>query len=178
MADIEKNGGFLTEFWWNTQPERENFLKRNRIIAGLSEATLVVESAEKGGGLVTADLAAGYHRDVFAVPGRVGDTYSAGCNRLVQQQKAQLITSAADMVYLLGWDIDEEDSPPVQKKLFVELEPPEETIYHYLQKNGRGSLDTIALECQMPVFKAASVLLGMEMKGLIRPLPGKFFESV
>jgi DNA processing protein len=177
VADVVKNGGFLTEFWWDTSPDRENFLKRNRIIAGISEATVVVESAEKGGSLVTADLAAGYHRDVFAVPGRATDAFSVGCNRLIQHHKAQLITSAADLVYMLGWDLEVRQTPAVQKKLFVELEPPEEAIYSYLQENGRKLLDTIAIECRLPVSMVASILLAMEMKGVVRPLPGKLFEA-
>lgn len=100
VADVEKNGGFVTEFWSTSNPDRENFLKRNRIIAGMSEATIVVESAEKGGSLVTADIANSYDRDVFAVPGRAQDKFSSGCNNLIKQQKAHMITSAADLIYL------------------------------------------------------------------------------
>ncbi len=178
VASVEKNGGFFTEFWSTSNPERENFLKRNRIIAGLSEATLVVESAEKGGSLVTADIAYGYHRDVFAVPGRATDKYSLGCNNLIKQQKAQLVTSAADMIYLLGWQLEKKKEASVQKQLFVELEGNEKTIYTYLQANGKQLLDTIALECALPIFKVSSTLLTMEMKGAIRPLPGKLFEAI
>ena len=178
VPKINENGGFLTEFWSTSQPERENFLKRNRIIAGLSMATVVVESAEKGGSLVTADFAVGYNRDVFAVPGRTGDPFSLGCNNLIKQQKAHLITSAADLVYLLSWDLEIEDHKPVQKKLFVELEESENKIYQYLLKDGKKQLDSIALSCQMPVFKVSSTLLGMEMKGVIRSFPGKIFEAV
>ncbi len=175
---VEENGGFYTEFWSTSHPERENFLKRNRIIAGMSEATVVVESAEKGGSLVTADLAMGYHRDVFAVPGRVGDVYSSGCNNLIRHHKAQLITSAADLIYLMGWDLEEKEAPAVQRQLFVEMDEAEEAIYHYLQQHGKQLLDAIALQCGMPVFKATSTLLNMEMKGVIRPLPGKLFEAI
>ena len=178
VPKINENGGFLTEFWSTSQPERENFLKRNRIIAGLSMATVVVESAEKGGSLVTADFAVGYNRDVFAVPGRTEDPFSLGCNNLIKQQKAHLITSAADLVYLLNWDLEIEDHKPVQKKLFVELEESENKIYQYLLKDGKKELDSIALSCQMPVFKVSSTLLGMEMKGVIKSLPGKIFEAV
>ena len=178
VPKINKNGGFLTEFWSTSQPERENFLKRNRIIAGLSMATVVVESAEKGGSLVTADFAVGYNRDVFAVPGRAEDPFSAGCNNLIKQQKAHLITSAADLVYLLNWDLEIEDHKPVQKKLFIKLEESENKIYQYLLKDGKKQLDSIALSCQMPIFKVSSTLLGMEMKGVVRSLPGKLFEAV
>lgn len=177
-ADIEKNGGFLTDFWSNSTPERENFLKRNRIIAGMAEATIVIESAEKGGSLVTADIANSYNRDVFAVPGRAGDKYSLGCNNLIKQQKAQMLTSAADLVYLLGWDVTEQKTKAVQKQLFVDLDADEKFIYEYLQKEGKQLLDGIALNCKLPIYKVSSTLLNMEMKGVIRPLPGKLFEAI
>ncbi|MDF0714727.1 DNA-processing protein DprA [Muricauda sp. 334s03] len=179
QSKIEENGGFMTEFWSSSQPNRENFLKRNRIIAGMSEATIVIESAEKGGSLVTADLAHGYHRDVFAVPGRATDKWSKGCNDLIKYQKAHLLTSAAELIYLLGWEIEEEKKEKmVQKQLFVELDETEQSIYSYLQLNGKQLLDTVALECNLPIFKVSSTLLNMEMKGVIRPLPGKMFEAV
>ena len=178
VSQVEKNGGFVTEFWSSSNPDRENFLKRNRIIAGMSEATLVVESAEKGGSLVTADIAHSYNRDVFAVPGRSTDKYSAGCNNLIKQQKAHVLTSAADLVYILGWKIIEKQEGTVQKQLFVELSETEKSIYQYLQLNGKQLLDTVALECNLPIFKTSSSLLNMEMKGVIRPLPGKLFEAI
>ncbi len=178
QRDVEKNGGFLTEFWSTSKPDRENFLKRNRIIAGMSEATVVVESAEKGGSLVTADIANSYNRDVFAVPGRAGDKFSIGCNNLIKQQKAHMITSAADLIYLLDWEIESTETKSIQKQLFVELNETEKSIYTYLQREGKQMLDSVALECQLPVFKVSSTLLNMEMKGLIRPLPGKLFEAI
>lgn len=178
ITGVEKNGGFYTEFWSTSQPEREHFLKRNRIIAGMSEATVVVESAEKGGSLVTADIANSYNRDVFAVPGRTADKYSIGCNNLIKQQKAHMMTSAADLIYLLNWDIPEKKSQSVQKQLFVALNETEQSIYDYLLKDGKQSLDNIALECKFHIFKVSSTLLNMEMKGVIRPLPGKMFEAI
>jgi len=178
VLDIEENGGFYTEFWSTSNPERENFLKRNRIIAGMSEATIVIESAEKGGSLVTADIAHSYNRDVFAVPGRSEDKYSLGCNNLIKQQKAHMLTSAADLVYVLGWELETKKVVPVQKQLFVTLNEEEQKIYTYLQTNGKQLLDTIALACNFPIFKVSSALLQMEMKGVIRPLPGKLFEAL
>jgi len=176
---IVENGGFVTEFWSTSNPDRENFLKRNRIIAGMSKATIVVESAEKGGSLVTADLAHGYNREVFAVPGRTTDKLSKGCNDLIKYQKAHMLTSAAELIYLLGWDLeDKKEEQAVQKQLFVELDETEQSIYSYLQINGKQLLDNVALECNLPIFKASSTLLGMEMKGVIRPLPGKMFEVI
>ena len=178
VADIEKHGGFLTEFWSTSNPDRENFLKRNRIIAGLSEATIVIESAEKGGSLVTADIANSYNRDVFAVPGRTTDSQSVGCNNLIKYQKAQMLTNPMDIPYILNWQLEDDKKPAIQKQLFVELEVDEKAIYNYLKDNSKQQLDTIALECEMPIFKVASLLLNMELKGVIRPLPGKLFEVI
>lgn len=178
MLDVEKNGGFFTDFWSSDKFDRNNFLKRNRIIAGLSEATIVIESAEKGGSLVTADIANSYNRDVFAVPGRVTDSQSIGCNNLIKHQKALMLSNPLDVPYILNWQLKDEKKPAVQKKLFVELDTTEKTIYNYLKDNQKQQLDTIALNCSIPIFKVASILLNMELKGVIRPLPGKLFEVV
>lgn len=177
VSKMEKNGGFMTEYWSGTRPEKENFVKRNRIVAGISEATIVIESAVKGGSLITANLANDYNRDVFAVPGRTSDKFSLGCNNLIKTQKANLLTSAADLVYILNWDI-EKTTRSVQKKLFVTLENDEQKIYDYLLKSGKEILDIIALECNLPIFKLSAILLNMELKGVIRPLPGKLFEAI
>ena len=111
---MEQNGGFLTEFWSTSNPDKENFIKRNRIVAGISEATIVIESAERGGSLVTANLANDYNRDVFAVPGRTTDKYSQGCNNLIKTQRANLLTSAADLVYILNWELQRESQKAIQ----------------------------------------------------------------
>ncbi|WP_298314655.1 DNA-processing protein DprA [uncultured Aquimarina sp.] len=178
MPQIEENGGFFTDFWSTDTFDRNNFLGRNRIIAGLSEATIVIESADKGGSLVTAEIANSYNREVFAVPGRVGDTLSSGCNTLIKTQRAHMLTSAADLIYMLNWELEEKEQPIVQKQLFVELEGDEKKIYNFLNKNGKELLDIIALQCEIPTFKVASMLLNMELKGVIRPLPGKLFETI
>jgi len=177
VSKMEKNGGFLTEYWSGTRPEKENFVKRNRIVAGISEATIVIESAIKGGSLITANLANDYNRDVFAVPGRTTDKYSLGCNNLIKTQKANLLTSAADLVYILNWDI-EKTTRSVQKQLFVTLDNEEQIIYDYLLKTGKEILDIIALECNLPIYKISGILLNMELKGVVRPLPGKLFEAI
>lgn len=177
MAKMEENGGFLTEFWSTSNPDRENFVKRNRIVAGISEATIVIESADKGGSLITANMANDYNRDVFAVPGRVTDRYSQGCNDLIKTQKANVLTGAADLIYVLNWDIQSKPKA-IQKQLFIDLEPDEQKIYDFLLKNGKELLDIIALECDLPIFKISGTLLNMELKGIIRPLPGKMFEAV
>jgi DNA processing protein len=177
MSKMEENGGFITEFWSSTNPDKENFVRRNRIVAGMTEATIVIESADRGGSLITANLANDYNRDVFAVPGRVTDKYSQGCNQLIKIQKANVLTSAADLIYILNWDI-ENKSKPVQKQLFVDLELEEQKIYDYLLKNGKELLDIIALQCEFPIYKISGMLLNMELKGVIRPLPGKLFEAI
>ena len=179
VTKMEQNGGFLTEFWSTSNPDKENFVKRNRIVAGISEATIVIESAEKGGSLITALLANDYNRDVFAVPGRATDKYSHGCNNLIKTQRAHLLTSAADLIYILNWEIQSNTvKPSIQKQLFVSLDEIEQKMYDYLLANGKTEIDQIALECDYPVFKTSSVLINMELKGVIRPLPGKLFEAI
>ncbi|AWI24990.1 DNA-processing protein DprA [Flavobacterium pallidum] len=177
MSQVMENGGFMTEFWSSSNPIREQFLQRNRIVAGISEATIVIESAEKGGSLVTASMANDYNRDVFAVPGRISDKYSQGCNNLIKTQKANMLTSAADLVYMLNWDL-QQPIKPVQKQLFITLEPDEQKVYDFLNSHGKELLDIIALECSVPVFRLSGILLNMELKGVIRPLPGKLFEVI
>jgi DNA processing protein len=177
VASIEENGGFFTDFWSSDEFDRNNFLKRNRIIAGLSEATVVIESAEKGGSLVTADIANSYNREVFAVPGRPSDKLSKGCNNLIKSQNAHLLNSAADLVYMLNWQ-PEKETKPVQKQLFIELEEEEKKVFGFLTKEGKAQLDSIALNCNFPTFKTAGILINMELKGVIRPLPGKLFELI
>lgn len=177
VAKMNQNGGFMTEFWSSSNPDKENFVRRNRIIAGISEATVVIESANKGGSLITANMANDYNRDVFAVPGRVTDKYSQGCNDLIKAQKANLLTSAADLVYILNWNI-EKKSRPVQKQLFVSLNDDEQKVYDFLLQNGKELMDIIALRCEFPIFKVSGLLINMELKGIIRPLPGKLFEAI
>ncbi|WP_159946381.1 DNA-processing protein DprA [Polaribacter septentrionalilitoris] len=175
IHQVNENGGFLTEFWSEEQPLRENFLKRNRIVAGISKATIIIESAEKGGSLVTADIANSYNRDVFAVPGRTSDIYSKGCNNLIKNNKAHLLNSASDLITMLNWDLQEK-STPIQKQLFVELDENEQKIYDVLHEKGAQLLDVISLECNLPIFQLSSILLQMELKGVLKPLPGKMFE--
>jgi DNA processing protein len=179
IAKVEENGGLMTDFWSSSNPERENFIKRNRIVAGISEATIVIESADKGGSLITANMANDYNRDVFAVPGRTSDKYSQGCNNLIKTQRAHLLSSAADLIYILNWQLETvSQKKPIQKQLFITLEPDEQSIYDFLQKNGKEQMDTIALQCDFPIFKISSILLNMELKGVVRPLPGKLFEVI
>ncbi len=178
VHQVNENGGFYTEFWHDEDPLRENFLKRNRIVAGMSEATIIIESAKKGGSLVTADIANSYSRDVFAVPGKVTDSLSEGCNNLIKTNKAGILTSAKDLVDALDWELDSKEPKAIQKQLFVDLPKEEQHIYNYLLKNGKKHIDSIALDCNIPVYKMATLLFNMEMKGVTRPLHGKLFEVI
>ena len=178
VSKVEENGGFISEFWSSDAFDRTNFLKRNRIIAGMSEATVVIESAEKGGSLVTADIANSYSREVFAVPGRASDSQSKGCNDLIKSQQARLLTCAADIVYMLGWKLDETAVKPLQTELFAVFTEDEKKVIKYLKGRDKELLDSIALNCQIPSHKTATVLLSLELKGVVRPLPGKLFQCI
>jgi DNA processing protein len=177
INQLNENGGFLTEFWSEEDPLRENFLKRNRIVAGISKATIIIESAVKGGSLVTADIANSYDKDVFAVPGRTTDIYSKGCNNLIKNNQANVLTSSKDIVKMLNWDLNEK-LKTIQKQLFLELNENEQKIYDLLHEKGQQLLDVISLECNIPIYQLSSILLQMELKGITKPLPGKMFELI
>ncbi|MBT8252512.1 MAG: DNA-protecting protein DprA, partial [Bacteroidia bacterium] len=175
MKRIMEHGGFFTDFWSIDTFERTNFIKRNRIIAGLSEATVVIESAEKGGSLITADLARSYDREVFAVPGRPSNPYSVGCNNLIKYQQAHMLTQPEDIPYILNWR-SPEAILPAEVKLVPELNSNEKLIYDHLLIHDRSSLDSISRNTGLPTNEVASILLKLELRNLIRPLPGKAYE--
>jgi DNA processing protein len=168
-------GGLLCEYMSNTKPDRENFPMRNRIIAGMCDAVVVVEAGETGGALITADIANSYNRDVFAVPGRIGDPHSEGCNKLIKINKAALIQSSKDISYLLNWD-EKKQKKPVQQQLFPVLNADEELVVTVLKENGDLEIDTLLEHTKMQPSKAASVLLKMEFDGILRCLPGKVYR--
>lgn len=170
-----QHGGLVSEFRSGTNPDRENFPKRNRIIAGLSDLTIVIESSNKGGSLITAELANTYNRDVFALPGRINDMQSEGCNALIKQNKAHLIQSAKDIEYIMGWKA-EETVTSNQTKLFVELTNEEKLIYDILNRQDKVAIDDISLLAKLPMSKTGSILLEMEFKNLVKSLPGKMFK--
>jgi len=155
-----ENGGLLSDFPSETKIDRQNFLRRNRIIAGLADATIIVESAEKGGALVTADIANSYNRDVFAFPGRSSDIYSRGCNKIIKFNEAVFKTSASRVV---------------QTSLFVELTSEEQKLVDIL-RNGEYFVDEITFETKLPMSKVSALLLGLEFKGLVISLPGKMYR--
>jgi DNA processing protein len=170
------SGGLLCEYMSNTMPDRENFPMRNRIIAGISDAVIVVEAGASGGALITAEIANSYNRDVFAVPGRLGDPHSEGCNKLIKINKAALIQSAKDISYLLNWNDEKDQKKVVQRQLFLDLSPDEELIVNTLREKGDMEIDTLLLETLLMPAKAASVLLNLEFEGVIRCLPGKVYR--
>ena len=170
-------GGLVTDFLSDALPERNNFLKRNRIIAGLSDATLVVESGIKGGALITADIANSYNRDVFAVPGRPDDQWSAGCNSLIKTNKASLAECSDDIEYFLNWK-PEKSKPVLQRTLFSDLDETEKMIFELLSKEGELTIDTICRSLEIPVYKLSSLLLQMEFKGLLKCSPGNMYRTV
>ena len=177
-SEILASGGLLTEFSLGTLPERMHFVRRNRIIAGLSEATVVVESASEGGSLITADLAFGYHREVFAIPGRMSDHFSRGCNHLIRDQKAHLMQSVADLARGMNW-AETRESSAIKKKTGnsdVELGDEEGSIVAFLGNRENVYLDDIAIGCGRPVKETATLLFMLEMKGIIRQIPGNRYS--
>jgi len=173
---MQQNGGIATDYRSDTNILPINFAERNRIVAGLADAVIVVESSEKGGSLITADLANGYSRDVFAVPGRISDSQSVGCNRLIKTNKAALIESAKDIAYILNWEKNGKIKPSAQKQLFVELNDEEQHLLNAFGEDNSISIDELSLKAAMPISKTAGILLNLEFKGVIRSLPGKVYE--
>ncbi len=175
LNQIIANGTIVSEFPSQQKPDPGNFVSRNRIIAGLSDATIVVESGEKGGSLLTADMALSYHRDVFAFPGRAGDTLSKGCNNLIKKNMAALIESASDLIYFMKWDTEMKPQA-VQKSLFLLHTPEEEELIKVLSGQESLSLDQLARNLAKPVSQVSSMLLSLEFSGQIISLPGKHFK--
>lgn len=172
-----ENGGLLTEYPSGTIPDRENFPQRNRIVAGMADATVVIEASVKGGALITAEIANGYNKDVFAFPGRVGDEFSEGCNFLIRNNKAALLTCAADLAYTLGWEKSDNLKPVEQYMLPLDLNPEERTILEIINQHKQPvAIDDLTIKTNMPMSQLAMNLLNMEMQGYIRSLPGKTYQ--
>ncbi|MBQ8957005.1 MAG: DNA-processing protein DprA [Bacteroidales bacterium] len=174
-ADMLEQGGVLTECMSGTQPDRENFPRRNRIIAGMADAVVVIESALKGGSLITADLANSYSRDVFAYPGRVMDLYSQGCNYLIRTNRAHLMESVLNMRYVMRWD--SESKVEKQTALFREFTDEERLIMDCFGSNAVVSLDDIIVKSELPTTKIAALLLNLEFDGVLMALPGKRYQK-
>lgn len=172
-----ENGGLLTEYPSGTVPDRENFPQRNRIVAGIADATVVIEASVKGGALITAEIANSYNRDVFAFPGRLGDEYSEGCNFLIRNNKAGLLTCIADLAFSLGWEKDDDAKPLEQFTLPLDLTKDEQFIFDILQQHKIPlAIDDLTIKANMPMSMLAMNLLNMEMQGYIRSLPGKTYK--
>lgn len=170
------NGGLLTEFLSQTNPDRQNFPSRNRIVAGISDCVLVVETGIKGGSLITAELANGYNKDVFAIPGRINDAKSEGCNYLIKTNKAGLITSAKDLLENMGWHQPEKKNRKKQRSLFIELTDDEKVIVDVLQNQETIHIDELYLKSKLSSSTVAQALLMLEMQGIVDVLPGKIYR--
>lgn len=179
-VQMMERGGLLTEYVFGTEPERYNFVGRNRIVAGMADATIVVESGKKGGSLITADLANGYHRECFAFPGRVTDVSSEGCNCLLRDNKAAPLLSAEDFVAAMGWGAaDKKKAAQVrQQTLFPELSPEEQRVLGLLQHEENRQLDALVLASQMPVARLHAILFELEMKGAVRTAAGGLYIPI
>lgn len=177
---ILKNGALVSEFPSGKPAEPGNFISRNRIIAGLTDATLIVESAEKGGALITADLANSYNREVFAVPGRPIDHFSRGCNALISKNRAALVQSGEDIEFAMGWSpaVSSAEPRPLQKSLFPQLSREESAILELLESRESVLMDDICYKLELPVHKVSGLLLNLEFSGLVRALPGKQFSRI
>ncbi len=174
---VEK-GGLITEYTSEVSPERENFPMRNRIVAGLCDALIVVETAVRGGSIITAQLANSYNKDVFAVPGRIKDKHSQGCNKLIKTNKAALLENAADIAYILRWELKKGLEPAVHPKLFLDLTEQEKFVLDLLQKEEEAGIDKLTYESKISNSEMASLLLNLEFNGLVKTLPGKRYVLV
>ena len=172
--EIVSQGALLTDFLSSDKPEPNNFIKRNRIIAGCADGTLVVESGIEGGALITADIANSYNREVMAIPGRLDDKFSSGCNTLIKSNKAVLIETARDIEYVLGWDTPKNDRG-VQAELFPLLSPEEELLFDIIRNTGRISVDELSTKAGFPSQKTSALLLNLEFANHIKSLPGKIY---
>jgi DNA processing protein len=174
------NGALVTEYLSCTNPDRPNFVQRNRIIAGMSDALVVIESASKGGALITAEIANDYNRDVFAFPGRVNDEWSAGCNALIRSNKAALVESADDILKFMSWEkLNVQATTNVQTTLFLDLSDEEHNIVSTLRQFPDGvQQNELAIILEKPISKISSMLLEMEFKGVVKCLPGSVYKIV
>ncbi len=172
----EKNGGMVSDFVSNSVIDRKNFLRRNRIIAGMADAVIVVESANKGGALLTAELAISYNRDLFAFPGRVGETYSEGCHFLIKSNRAGLIENVNDLEYCMNWQPGSGTPDSFQPRLFTDLTEEEKKVVDVIQSEGESMIDLLCQKTGLPVNRISTVLLALEFSGIVKCLPGKVFK--
>lgn len=174
---IAEGGGILSEFFHDVKPDKHNFPLRNRIVAGISDATIIVESSVKGGSMITAKLADAYNRDVFAVPGRTSDKVSAGCNHLIKYNKAVLLTDAEELLEVMGWK-EKTVKQKKQRELFIELTPDEQNIFQLLQEKEALHIDEINSISGLSSSSTAAAILNLELQGVIQSQPGKMYKIV
>ena len=175
---LKHGGGLLTEFRSNTKPDKHNFPTRNRIVAGMSDATVVIETGEKGGSMITAELANGYNKDVFALPGRVNDHKSTGCNFLIRNNKAMLLTDAEELIEVMGWEekaksLKEKRS---QREIFIELSKDEKIIVDILKEKESVHIDELNMKSGLSNSTAAAAILNLELQNVVISLPGKLYR--
>ncbi|WP_442795019.1 DNA-processing protein DprA [Pelobium manganitolerans] len=170
------NGGLLTEFPSQTNPDKQNFPKRNRIIAGMADAVIVVEAAKKGGALITAEIANSYNKDVFALSGRIDDEFSEGCNFLIKTNRANLITGPEDVEYIMGWHSEKPAEQKAAPKLFLDLSKDEQAIVETIRQAESIAIDDLQIKLDMPQSKLAMLLLNLEMQAVIVALPGRVYR--
>lgn len=177
-----EQGGLLTEYMTNTRIDKQNFVRRNRIVAGISDACILIESGVKGGGLITARISMEYGRDVFAAPGRIGDKYSAGCNMLISRNGAALLTSAADFVAAMGWETDSRLSKAraegIERTLFPELSDDEKQVVDALRTTNDVQINILSVRTGLPINKLSALLFEMEMKGLVKAYAGGTYHLI
>jgi DNA processing protein len=175
---MKLQGGLLSEFISKTQPDRENFPRRNRIVAALCDAVVVIESGPTGGSLITARLANQYHKDVFAVPGRPSDPRSVGCNLLIKSHQAALLESVDDLIYTLGWEVPTAQPAGQQQRLFATLEPAEQRVVDVMRNSNTSDFDQLVRILELNPGPLSSLLLALELKGVVKPAPGNRFVLV
>ncbi len=176
-TEMQKNGAVVSELFSKSIPDKENFPKRNRIVAGMSDAVLVIESKRKGGSMITAEIGLSYNRDVFAIPGRPADVLSEGCNFLIKTNRAALVTSAEDIIHSMNWQ-QKEGKKSIQKKLFIDLDPLEEQVLKAFDERSKLPVDEICAKLELPVSSVSIHLLNLELNGLVRALPGNMYERI
>ena len=174
---LKHSGGLLTEFRSNTKPDKHNFPTRNRIVAGMSDATVVIETGEKGGSMITAELANGYNKDVFALPGRINDHKSAGCNFLIRNNKAMLLTDAEELIEVMGWEEKNQKSKAkIQREIFIELSKDEKIIVDILKEKDLVHVDELNFKSGLSSSSMAVAILNLELQGVVATLPGKLYK--
>jgi DNA processing protein len=173
--EMLEQGGLLTEFTQSVKPDKHNFPKRNRIVAGMSDATIVIETAIKGGSMITAELANNYNKDVFAFPGKTTDTKSAGCNHLIKTNKAMLLTDAQQFIEVMGWE-KKQTKKKVQREIFIDLSPDEATIMQLLQQKEAVHIDELYIKSGLSSSAVAAAMLNLELQNITAGLPGKMYK--